>query len=67
MSLQCVKCGEPATRRFSPDLDIEGIGSCDNCLDDVRMAYASLIMGGDEDNIGQQLIEGWQKKLREEA
>lgn len=63
--LACIKCGKPATKRFSPDMDINGIGSCDACLDDVRMAYASLLMGDDSqgENIGEQIIDSWQKKL----
>lgn len=65
----CIKCSKPATKRFSPDLDINGIGSCDNCLEAVKMAYAALLMGSDSNgkNIGQQLIEGWQKNLKKKS
>ena len=35
--MECVKCGAPATRRFSPDLDIKGIGMCDEHKDEVMM------------------------------
>lgn len=27
--MKCIKCGKPATKRYSPDLDIKGIGMCD--------------------------------------
>jgi hypothetical protein len=26
--LTCIKCGSEATKRYSPDLDIQGIGMC---------------------------------------
>jgi len=33
----CIKCGKPATRRISPDLDIDGIGACDEHIDEIRL------------------------------
>ena len=35
--MQCVKCGKPATKRYSPDLDIKGIGMCDEHEEEIRM------------------------------
>lgn len=35
--MQCVKCGKTATKRFSPDLDIKGIGMCDEHEDEIKM------------------------------
>ena len=26
--LKCLKCGKPATGRYTPDLDIKGVGFC---------------------------------------
>ena len=26
--MECIKCGAPSTKRYSPDLDIQGIGMC---------------------------------------
>lgn len=27
--MKCIECGKEATKRYSPDLDIKGIGMCD--------------------------------------
>lgn len=64
--MNCVKCGKPATKRYSPDLDIRGIGSCDGCSDSVFMAYAVLMQGSRDgsENIGAQMIEEWQEELK---
>lgn len=35
--MNCIKCGKPATKRFSPDLDIQGIGACDEHADEIEM------------------------------
>lgn len=63
--MKCVKCGKTATTRFSPDLDIVGIGSCDECLESVQMAYVALLQGATAtgENLGEQMVNNWQKKL----
>ena len=35
--LTCIKCGALATKRYSPDLDIKGIGMCDEHTDEIMM------------------------------
>lgn len=35
--MECVKCGAPATKRYSPDLDIKGIGMCDKHQEEIQM------------------------------
>jgi hypothetical protein len=35
--MTCIKCGKPATKRFSPDLDIQGIGACDEHVEEIRI------------------------------
>jgi hypothetical protein len=35
--LTCIKCGVPATKRYSPDLDIKGIGMCDEHEEEVKL------------------------------
>ena len=35
--MECIKCGKPATKRYSPDLDIKGIGMCDEHKEEIRM------------------------------
>lgn len=35
--LTCIKCGAPATKRYSPDLDVKGIGMCDEHEEEVML------------------------------
>jgi hypothetical protein len=35
--MECVKCGTKATKRYSPDLDIKGIGMCDEHAEEIQM------------------------------
>ncbi|MDE2031389.1 MAG: hypothetical protein KGI58_03990 [Patescibacteria group bacterium] len=43
--MQCAICEKKATKRFSPDLDIQGIGTCDKHLKDVMVGYVLLLQG----------------------
>jgi hypothetical protein len=47
--MQCIKCGNPATKRYSPDLDINGIGMCDEHEEEIKM---DLLVAS---------FEGWDK------
>ncbi len=35
--LTCIKCGALATKRYSPDLDVKGIGMCDEHEEEVML------------------------------
>ena len=35
--MECIKCGAPATKRYSPDLDINGIGMCDEHEEEIKL------------------------------
>jgi hypothetical protein len=35
--MECVKCGTKATKRYSPDLDIKGIGMCDEHAEEIQI------------------------------
>ena len=35
--MKCIKCGASATKRFSPDLDIQGIGACDEHEEEIKL------------------------------
>jgi hypothetical protein len=35
--MECVKCGAIATKRYSPNLDIKGIGMCDEHAEEIKM------------------------------
>jgi hypothetical protein len=48
MRMECVICGEPGKWRYSPDLDIEGISSCDVHKSEVFLAYTALILGDEK-------------------
>jgi hypothetical protein len=49
--MKCIKCGALATKRYSPDLDIKGIGMCDKHEEEIRLDL--LITQFDK--------KGWQK------
>lgn len=56
-SLKCARCGEEAKYRFSPDLDIKGIGSCEIDLSSVRDAYFMLLLDGER--TWKSMTKGW--------
>lgn len=35
--MQCIKCGAPATKKYSPDLDVKGIGMCDEHQEEITL------------------------------
>lgn len=43
---KCAICGRPAKYRLSPDIDINGLGSCQKHWEDMRTAYVILRMNG---------------------
>ena len=49
--LKCVKCEKSATSRFSPDLDIKGIGACDEHKDEIQKDVLIAILDS----------KGWKK------
>jgi hypothetical protein len=55
----CVICNKYAKFRFSPDLDISGLGACNKHLEDVRIIY-SLLLSGNED-LAYKLINSAKK------
>ena len=44
--MKCEICGEEAVYRFSPDLDIDGLGSCEVHKGNVEIAYYILLNDG---------------------
>jgi hypothetical protein len=46
--MKCVVCGKKAIKRYSPDLDIRGIGACKKHEERVILAYTALISGDEE-------------------
>ena len=46
--MKCEICKEEAIFRFSPDLDINGLGSCEKHKQDMQIAYLILLTGGEE-------------------
>jgi hypothetical protein len=49
--MECIKCGAPATKRFSPDLDIKGIGMCNEHEEEIKMDLL----------VAQLDSKGWEK------
>ena len=35
--MECIRCGNPATKKYSPDLDIKGIGMCDEHEEEITL------------------------------
>lgn len=46
--MKCSKCDKYATGRLSPDLDIKGVGFCDEHEAEVKMEMLVLIFEGEE-------------------
>jgi len=49
--MECIKCGKPATKKYSPDLDIKGIGMCDEHEEEIKMDLL----------VAQLDSKGWEK------
>ena len=61
--MKCLACSKDATVRYSPDLDIKGIGACDEHSEMIRtdIMFCSL------DLISWEDFDSKYKKLRDEA
>ena len=35
--MDCIKCGKKATKAYKPDLDVTGIGMCDEHLEEIQL------------------------------
>jgi hypothetical protein len=44
--MTCIKCGKPATKRYSPDLDVKGIGMCNDHAEEIYMDIMVCMMEG---------------------
>jgi hypothetical protein len=47
--MKCRICGKKAIYKYSPDLDIDGLGACKKHKEDVFMAYYILISKGEKE------------------
>ena len=54
--MKCEACGNEAVYRFSPDLDIDGLGACEEHEKVIQLAYTILIIDGEESYLS--FIEG---------
>ena len=43
--MKCIKCGEEATKRISPDLDIAGIRACEEHVKEIHADLMVAILG----------------------
>ena len=46
--MKCIICNKKAVFRFSPDMDIDGVGSCKKHNADVTIAYSVLLSMDDK-------------------
>lgn len=58
--MKCEMCGQEATHKFSPDLDIDGLGSCETHKEKMQMAYYILLHEGME--AFQSVLKSLQEK-----
>lgn len=65
MSAYCEICGKKVAFRFSPDMDIAGIGSCKKHKDDVGIAYLILITQGEKEY--RFIIDGMKKNNKKKT
>jgi len=65
-SKRCVKCGEPATTRFSPDLDIDGIYACDEHKEKIGL-YLLIASIENDYKIFKNYINGSTRKTNRKA
>lgn len=46
--MKCIICGKKAMGKFSPDLDVNGIGFCKKDKQQVMIGYIVLLQGDEE-------------------
>jgi len=56
--MKCEICNGEAVYRFSPDVDIEGLGACEKDREYVQAAYIILV------NEGSEAFNSFMKSLR---
>jgi hypothetical protein len=40
----CIKCGKPATKSYSPDINVEGVGMCNEHSEEIHMDLMICMM-----------------------
>jgi len=45
--MNCIKCNKTAQHHYSPDIDVKGIGMCNECKDEVFRDIKIAIIGND--------------------
>ena len=62
--LTCEICGKKAVYRFSPDLDVRGLGACRKHKEDMQLAYIILLSkeGGEKEY--EAFIEDLKKETK---
>lgn len=58
--MNCIKCGKPADKIYSPDIDIKGIGMCNRHEEEIKI---NLLIAQFEENG----LEKFQKKYSKDA
>ncbi len=63
--MTCAICDKPATQRWSPDLDIHGMGSCEDHREEVRIVYFMLILGPEKE--AKKMLKQFRKEAMKSA
>ena len=66
MQKMCEICGDEAVYTLSPDLDIQGLGTCEEHKEVMRQAYLMLMTMGEEEYRAflKQFERSYQKKKK---
>ena len=60
--MNCIFCGKEAKYRLSPDLDIKGIGGCEEHKTPLEIAYYMLIVGDEKEFY--KIVNSYRKKFK---
>lgn len=56
----CNVCGKDAIGRYTPDMDIKGLGYCKKHKKEVQLAYMMILQ--DTPDMARKFMKGWKYK-----
>ncbi len=60
--MKCQICGKKAKHSLSPDIDVQGLGACEEHLEDMRLAYIVLITQGKQEY--REILESFKTTIK---
>ena len=55
--MECIKCGKPATKVYSPDLDVKGIGMCNEHSQEIYLDLMICMMDNGWDHFEEKYLK----------